>query len=89
MTSPSRTRSPSRAAPSDDEEEYKDVHVVGETPGPDRYTVPDFMTMGVSGTQQQQQQRNSTRESFVLQNAKKGPQRLGYSLKSSRNNKAR
>ena len=39
--------------------------------------------------QQQQQQRNSTRESFVLQNAKKGPQRLGYSLKSSRNNKAR
>ena len=47
------------------------------------------MTMGVSGTQQQQQQRNSTRESFVLQNAKKGPQRLGYSLKSSRNNKAR
>ena len=64
------------------------------TPSPPRAPLPPSsspspMTMGVSGTQQQQQQRNSTRESFVLQNAKKGPQRLGYSLKSSRNNKAR
>ena len=67
------------------------------TPSPPRAPLPPSSspsptTMGVSGTQQQQQQqqqRNSTRESFVLQNAKKGPQRLGYSLKSSRNNKAR